>query len=454
MRVSSLHYLRGKIRNIHPRTRKIQLNTMVGLFVRGVGMLISLVLVPMTIDYLSNEVYGAWLTISSIVTMISFFDIGIGNGLRNKLSEAISKQEVELARTYISTAYFIFGMIQIGLVLLFFSVLRFLPWQTILNTNVNNEQLYSIVLIMAAAVAIKLVLDILSYVLLAIQESGQVSLINLISNVLILCGTYTLTYFTTGNLVYIALVTAFSPIVVLVAFSYVLYKSSLKIYTPAIRFINLRYAKELLSLGYKFFVIQMAVIILFYTDNIIISQLFGASEVTTYNIAFKYFNSINIIFTIIIAPYWSAFTEAFAKNDSKWMSETYRKLKIIWIGLTLVVVVMVTLSDQVYSIWIGQRVIIPQRLSIFMGIFIIISSWNSITVTVSNGLGKVRLQLLYASFSAIINIPLAILFGKTMNMGSAGVILATSVSLLIGSVLGEIQAQRLLSGNKQGIWAK
>lgn len=452
MKTASLDSLRERIRNAHPRTRKAQINTAFGLVIKGGGMLISLLLVPMTIDYLSKDTYGTWLTISSIVTMIAFFDIGIGNGLRNKLTEALSKQDLLLARTYISTAYVIFGLMQTAFVLLFTVLFRSVPWQRLLNTTIDESQLQVVVLIMAVAIAIKLMLDVLSYVLFALQESGRVSLISFLSNVLTLCATYALTLLSRGNLLYLGAITAISPLLVLLISSFVLYRSHLKTYRPAFRLVDLKYARNLLSLGYKFFFIQMTVIVLVYTDNLIITQLFGPSEVTTYNVAFRYFNAISTLFAIVITPYWSAFTEAFIKRDTDWMKRTYNYLQKLWLGLVVAVLLMILIADPVYFLWIGNRVKVPYTLNICMGLFIIISGWNSITTSVINGLGKVRLQLYYSILSAAINLPLAILFGRILNMGSAGVILATSTSLLIGSVLGTLQARRLISGTAKGIW--
>ena len=448
----SIEYVRGRIQNAHPRTRKAQLNTFLGLVVKGGGMLISLLLVPLTIDYLSKEVYGTWLTISSIVMMLTFLDIGIGNGLRNKFSEAVTNNDTGLARAYVSTAYFIFGIIQTVFILMFIIFFRFIPWQRIFNTNIDTEELQLVILITVVAIALKLVLDILSYILFALQESGWVGLINLISNTLILVGTYLLTRFTNGNLIYLATITLVLPVLVMVISGFVLYKHQLKAYRPSFSLVDFKQAKSLLSLGYKFFFIQISAIVLFYTDNLIITQLFGPSEVTTYNVAFRYFNSITTVFTIFTTPYWSAFTEASVKGDIEWIKRTHNHLQKLWLGLIILVIMMVIIAEPVYQLWVGGRVVVPLELNIFMGIFCIITSWNNIAASVINGLGKVKLQLYYALLASFINVPLAILLGQKLEMGSAGVILATSLSLLVCSVFGGIQVKRIISGRAEGIW--
>lgn len=73
------------------RTVKVKKNIVFSLVSRGCGMLISLILVPMTLGYLNETEYGIWLTLSSIVTWINFFDIGLGNGLRNQISRSRHK---------------------------------------------------------------------------------------------------------------------------------------------------------------------------------------------------------------------------------------------------------------------------------------------------------------------------------------------------------------------------
>lgn len=454
MRVISISRVLERITNAHPRTRKAQLNIFLGLVIKGAGMLISLLLVPMTIDYLSKEVYGTWLTISSIIGIVVFFDVGIGNGLRNKLSEAISKEDVGLARSYISTAYLIFGLLQLCIIAVFVSTFHYIPWQKIFNTSIESTQIAQVVLITSIAIAVKLVIDIVSYVLFAIQESGIVSLISLLSNILVLAGTYQLTLISESDLLYLGIITAVSPILVSLVASIILYSGKLKIYKPSWKLADFKYAKGLLSLGYKFFVIQMTVIVIFYSDNLVITQLFGPSEVTDYNVAYRYFNVINTIFAIVITPYWSAFTEAYMKKDIEWMKKTYSYLQQIWIGFVIIILLMIIVAQPIYHLWIGDRVHIPTITNICMGLFVIISCWNNVTVSVINGTGKVKLQLYFSIITAVVNIPLAIFLGKMLNLGSAGVILATSLALLFGSVLGGIQAKRLVLDRATGIWNK
>lgn len=450
----SVDSIRTRINKLHPRTRKAQSNIIAGLFLKGGGMLISLLLVPLTIDYLSKSTYGTWLTISSIVTMMTLMDIGVGNGLRNKFSEAVAEKNYTLAQGYVSTAYFVFGLIQGTIIVIFCLINNYIPWQKILNSHIDISALTTAISIIVVTVSMKMLLDILLYVALALQESKIVNLLAFISNLLILVGVYLLTLYTKQNLILLSIISGVGPLAVMIFVTLIMYNGRFRLYRPTFKTVNLSHARDIMSLGYKFFIIQIAVIVIFYSDNLIITRLFGPTEVAVYNIAYKYFNIANILFSIVLTPYWSAFTEARVKNDVDWMVSTFTHLKKIWMIFTFIIIVMILMSDIAYHLWIGDRVIVPFLLSINMGIFSIIFCWSSIAVSIINGSGKVQMQLIYSSVGALFNIPLAIYLGEKLNMGSAGVIVATNITLVSGAVLGAVQAKKLLKNEAKGIWNK
>jgi O-antigen/teichoic acid export membrane protein len=65
------------------RTHKALFNIASSFVIKGASILLSLLLVPLTLDYLNPYEYGIWLTLSSVLMWINYFDIGLGNGLRN-----------------------------------------------------------------------------------------------------------------------------------------------------------------------------------------------------------------------------------------------------------------------------------------------------------------------------------------------------------------------------------
>ena len=89
----------------HERSIKAKKNILASFLIKGCSIGISLLLVPLTINYVNSSRYGIWLTLSSIVAWLSFFDIGLSQGLRNKFAEARAKNDDSIAQVYVSTTY-------------------------------------------------------------------------------------------------------------------------------------------------------------------------------------------------------------------------------------------------------------------------------------------------------------------------------------------------------------
>lgn len=159
-------------------------------------------------------------------------------------------------------------------------------------------------------------------------------------------------------------------------------------------------------------------------------------------------------YTILINPYWSSFTEAYAKNDFDWIKKSVLNIQKIWLIIPFCLVGMVFFSDWFYQLWVGDKVIVPLKLSITMAFFVCLMTFNMIYVYFINGVGKIKFQLIISLISMIINIPLSIYLGKYLEWGSTGVILATCFSLLYCVVLWPIQYIKLINKTAKGIWNK
>lgn len=415
----------------------------------------TFLLVPLTLGYLGARDYGIWLTMSSVIAWFGFFDIGLGNGLRNRFAEAVARNDKELARTYVSTTYFGLTAIFGGLWLIFIPVSFFIDWNVVFNIPVESEHnLHLLVMYIFTLFVMRFVLKLISIIITADQKPAISNTFDPISNVISLLIIYILTLTTQGSLMYLAVAVTFSPVFVLLVASVYFFSRDYKNYRPSIRYFRASQFRDLTGLGFQFFIIQIAVLVIFSTDNMIIAQVLGPEAVTPYNIAFKYFHSVSMAFAILMNPLWSAYTQAYTLNDISWIRNITRKLVKIWLLVLLLVVIMVMISGPFYKLWVGDKVEIPLVLTVFMGLYILISTWNNIFVYFINGTGKVRFQLYSSVIAAAANIPLSIFLARDLNMGVTGVIMATCICLLPGTVLAPVQYKMILNSNARGIWNK
>ena len=149
---------------------------------------------------------------------------------------------------------------------------------------------------------------------------------------------------------------------------------------------------------------------------------------------------------------WSAYTEAYHKKDLNWIKSAIKKQKQIWYFIIFLIALMLLLANNIYKIWIGSTLKITFFLSLGWGIFILLRTKCMIFNNFLNGIGKINLQLYIAIFNILIHIPLAIFLAKFLNLGPAGVIFATNISLFIELILISKQYRKIVSGVAIGIW--
>lgn len=435
----------------HERSIEAKKNIAASILIKGLSIAVSLILVPLTINYINPTKYGIWLTLSSIIAWFSFFDIGFGNGLRNKFAEAKAQGNYKKARIYVSTTYAILTIIFTAVLILFCIINNFLNWSTILNApQAMTNELSQLALIIFTFFCIQIVLKVINTILIADQKPAKSAFFDMIGQLIALITIFFLTKTTSGSLLFLGIAYSFAPILVLIFSTIWIFHGTYKNVAPSFKLINFKYAKDLMKLGIKFFIIQIAGIVIYQMSNIIISQTTSPSDVAIYNIAFKYFSVALMIFTIVIAPFWSAYTDAKAKEDYMWMEKIYKKLRKLWIYVSIFILILLLCSKIMFKLWIGDSLHIPFTVSIFMSLYMILYTWNFIHAQLLNGLGKIKLQLYFSLIGIVLNIPLSFYFGYKFGIvGIIGVGIFINISV---AFFGYKQIILILQKKAIGIW--
>ncbi len=435
------------------RTEKAKKNIIVLFIIHFFNFIALMAIVPFTINYLGEMQYGIWLTLSSVFMWLGNLDFGIGNGLRNKLAESFAKEDYQSAKKYLSTAYAVFAIGIFFSLVIYLIIHPFVNWVFILNAgSYDVKTLNNFVLIVFVFFAFQFLLRLITSLINADQKPALNGFITLCINTLTLLIVLLLNLAADSSLYLYGIALSLIPLIVLLTASFVLYKTRFSLIAPSIKYVDWKSSRSLVSLGMQFFIIQISALIVFATDNLIITHLYDPSQVTVYNISHKYFFFITLVFNVFLSPFWSAFTDAYVKNDFDWIKQVVKRLVQIWALVSFTVVIMIFASDFVYKIWIGENIKIPILLSVAMGIFMIISNWNNIFAFFLNGVGKIRLQFYYSVFAAIINIPLSIYLAKGMKLGITGVITATIICIGFASIWAPIQYKKIITGKAKGIW--
>ena len=436
------------------RSSLLQKNILASFLIKGWSAVIVLLLVPVTLHCLGDYKNGIWLTISSLLLWIDNMDIGLGNGLRNKIAEYMAHNEVQRARQLVSSTFALLSCIIIPVILVLVVLILTCNTYQVFNASpsiVNDLDMVLIVTIML--VCTTFVFKLIGNFYMGMQLPAVSNLLIAIGQTLALIGTYIVYWSGSHSLMHIAIVNTASPLLVyLIAFPY----TFLYIYPhlrPSCQLIDFKEAKAVVNTGIQFFIMQISSVILFMTSNILISNLFTPALVTPYQITYRYFSILLVAFTVICMPFWNATTDAYERGDIQWIRNATRKLRMMIIGIIVCMAMMVVLSPWVYSIWIGDSITIDIRMSIVMATYIFILIYSMRYSYFINGIGKLRLQLIFTTTAAFFFIPLAYL----TTIWTHNIIWFMMVMCLInipGLIVNRIQFYKLINGTAKGIWMK
>lgn len=427
------------------RSRNLSLNILLALVFKGLNLFASFLLVPLTIGYLDTDRFGVWITLSSIIGWIGYFDLGIGNGLRNKLTEAIATGRTDYARKLVSTAYFLVFLLVAALLFLYLVFIQFFDISWMLNMDTfGNALINRLFTVLFILFLLRFLIKLIKDVDMAHHSSSNTILYDLIASVISLIAVFLLTRLSEPSLMKLCFSLSFAPILTFLAASLWLFNRKYKAISPGIRHIDMSVAHAIFGLGMKILFIQLANVIFFSTDAVIISKTLGAAEVTPYAVSNKYFGIQLVVFSIIVLPYWNAFTEAHLKGEITWIRRILKRLLLFWGASLIAAAVMLLIAGWFYAIWVGSEVTVPPTLDLLMVVFTLLATFNLIFSTFLFGIGKINLLLAVSLLSAIANIPLSLYFCTTLNMGVNGILTGSIIALIPSNVLMPLQSYALL----------
>jgi O-antigen/teichoic acid export membrane protein len=435
------------------RTAKAGRQILYSFILQAISIIIGLMYVPLLLNYFTQEKYGIWLTLTSILGWFSFFDIGLGNGLRNKLTEALAFDNKLLGRKYVSTTYALLICIFSLVLIIFYISNNFINWNLVLNTkSVKDHELYVLTSIVFTFFIIRFIVQLIGVIYFADQKPSVNNAINTAGNMLSFLFVFILSKASTnGNLIFSGSVISIMPVLLFILISIYSFNKRYIFLKPSLRTIDFKLSRGLINMGSRFFFMQVTAIIIFSTSSFFIAQFFGPEEVVVYNIVFKYFQLPVMVFSIILTPIWSAVTDAYVKSDYSWLRITLKRLNILSFIFAFGIVFMIFISSFIYKVWIGEKIIIPLNLTISMAIYSMLNILVAPYSSFINGTGKLKLTT-SLSFLGILVYLISVFTFSHLFKNSCGVIIAIIVTSLIGAFIQPIQTYKILNRKASGIW--
>lgn len=426
---------RFKIGTLDGNTKKVLRNASNSLVVKGGSLFVALFTTPAYMRYFHDySVLGIWFTILSVLSWIMYFDMGIGNGLRNKLVEVIVAKDIHGQRKYISSAYIFLSSISAVFALFLLFSVRYINWNSFFNissSRINSKTLMIAVQLVFVCILLQLILRLISSILYALQKAFIPNLLALITNSLMLV--YVLVSNKLGcnnNIIQLAIAYIICVNLPLLLATIIVFSTSLKKARPSIKYFSKKCAYETFVIGSTFLILQFAAMIINETPIFLITRFVGAESVVQYNAYYKLYAQVYTLFNIITIPIWSAVTQSIVENNYVWIKNTVRHLRQLAMVVFVIPFALIPVMQIFMNLWLRDQTFQVNTFTMLVfsvdsGVMLI----YTLTAPICNGLSELKVQMKLMCMAAILIIPLSYI-GTHIYNNFTSVVIAHCISLL------------------------
>lgn len=424
--------------------QKIRINTYKNAIFQIISIGIGFYIYPLLIGYIDDKSLGVWFTLMTFAGWFMLFDVGISNGLRNKLSELIVKNKIKLSRAYLSSTYFYFAFFLSIIILLIVTIILLIDMSLLFNIKKGSiENLNLSVFLVFFTIVINLFFTINYSLSNSLQNNSFSNYRNVLFNILFISTLLLFSFTSERSLFYISMIFFVCNLLANLYTTFVLYKNN-KIFIPSSKLVSFKLFKDNLKLGINFFIINISSVIMFSSDNILISHLIGVEYVVQYTLTMKFFMIFLLLLWFYTGPLWSAYSEKYHKKDFKWIKMTFAKSIIISVILCVCLICSIYFFKNILEFWVNSSEYYDEKLVIAIAFIIMLRIWNGNFSTLLNGLSFTVIQKNTAIFSTVLNIPLSIFLVKYMDLGLNGIAYGSAISLGIFAVIAPFYTYKII----------
>ena len=430
------------------RYRRVALTALSSGGAKVISVITMLISVPLTLHYLGSERYGMWMTISSVVLMLGFTDLGLGLGLMNSVSEAHGKDDRQAAAHYVSSAFFMLTGMAVLILAAFALAYPHIPWARLFNvkTPLAAREAGPALAALVACFALNLPLGVVQRVQTGYQEGFVISLWESLGKVLGLIGVLGV-IFCQGGLVWLVLAVAGAPLLAALVNSLVLFGYQRTWLRPDWKNADTATATKLIRIGLLFFILQMALALAYSSDNLVAAHFLGPEAVTLYSVPMRMFTAVTLLVSMLITPLWPAFGEAKARGDILWVKRTLSKsLKLSFFLSLLPTLFLIIYGPTVIHLWVGAEITPPLSLLIGQGIWTMLLALGTTMSIFLSGINMYNFLIKTVPIMSIISLILKIFLAE--QIGLSGIIWGLVISyILLFIVPCSLYIYKLMSGN-------
>ncbi|ADL55303.1 oligosaccharide flippase family protein [Gallionella capsiferriformans] len=409
------------------RNQKIIKTAWSGLAAKIITVSVSLVMVPLSVYYLGKEQYGLWVTVSSMVAMLSFMDGGAGNAVINLIAHSAGANDNNLVKI-ISTAFFSLAALALIGCLLFLAAFPFVSWGWLLGVPDSSPltELNAVVIIVGIFFFVSIFTTLVGKIQRGLQEGSLDNFWAALASILSLIFVYVAIQ-NSASLLGFVIAFLVGPLLAYMTSNIHYYFIRRRDLRPQLGRFDRVIAKNLFAVGGMFFVLQIAGVLQGQADNVIIANMLGPAAVADYSICMKLFLIPPMLFGLMLTPLWPAYREAVGSGDMQWVKQIFIKSMRAALLISLPsAILLVLFGSQIIALWVNHGVVPSTGLLIGCGCWMVALSLGSAAAVVVNALQIMTPQIIAAFLSGVVNIVLTIWL--IPHVGAEGAVYGTLIS--------------------------
>lgn len=412
---------------------------------RVLSSAVTLLSLPLAVRYLGADRYGVWATITTTAVWVNLLDLGIANTLTNEISQAYALGYKRGAARSFTNALVLTGAVAVLAGLAAGVLFPHIQWMRLLNVSggVSAVEVQDTAAVAVILMLLALPCNLVSKVLAGYQElhranyaacaGAAASLCGLGLGVVLRVSMPVLFMMSAGCLTFATLAT----LVWVVGFQ----KKWLR---PRFALLDRTSIRRLLNSGSSFFLIQVAAVVVFSSDNLVVSHYLGAAEVTPYSVTWRVVGLVALLQSLIFPALWPAYAEAHARRDYAWIRRAFALTMKSTVALNVgCVAVLLVCGRGLIRVWAGPAAVPGVALLSAMCIWAVISGFMTVESCLLAALNRTRAQAVLSIVAAGVNIALSLIWVR--QYGALGVIGGTVVSYVLVLVIPQTLIVR-------GVW--
>lgn len=431
----------------------ISVNLLIGnlsasLIFKALAIVVGIITIPAYIEYFNDQtILGSWFTLLALLNWLLFFDLGLGNGLKNELILTIAEKKYGKARKLILQSYLLLFFISFIIIAAAYIVYLMTPnlLQGYQESAGAIPDISLIILVTFIIIFIQFPLRLVISILLAMQKSAIANFLPLVTQTLVLCyllfsgGVEDDVKFVNLSIVYGIAVCA--PLILATLYVYILVSRwSYELTDNS----TIKDVFKLIISGSKFFWIQVCLLALNGSNEFLILNINAAEDVVQYQIYFRVFSIFLIVFSTITVPLWSAIGQAKAQENMSRILKIDMVMRYILLAALFGMLLLCFILPYIFNFWLGEGVIKHDfYISLIFLLYVFVMMGINYSACVANGYNKLNVQLKYLNIAVIIKASMLYLFYDFITQWT-DVVVITIISLLPALIFQYIFSRKIL----------